>query len=130
MNMLQLIGIGITGVIAATVLKNYRPELAVGVVLITVAIIFSNVIILLDNLFFSIERLIEAGGIDKKYFGLIMKIIGISYLCEIACSLCRDAGQATIAVKLELAGKLFVLMYSLPLISGFLEVCINAVSLI
>ena len=130
MDIFQLIGIGITGVIAATILKNVRSELGMCVVIATVLIIFINIIGILEDVCFSVSRLVDAAGIDKKYFNVILKITGISYICEIACAICRDSGQAAIATKLEIAGKLFVLMYSLPLISGFLEVCINAIDLL
>ena len=130
MEIFKLIGIGITGAIAAVLLKSYRPELGLCMALITGAVILTKVIGILDNVLFSIERLVEASGLDKRYYGAIIKITGIAYITEIAGELCRDAGQAAIGAKLELAGKLFILMFSIPIITGFLEVCINAVTLI
>ncbi len=130
MDIFQLIGIGIAGAIAAIMLKSYRPELSICIVLVTGAVLLSYILGILDNVLYFIERLIESSGLDKKYFTVILRITGITYITEIASELCRDAGQAAIAVKLEMAGKMFILLLSLPIISGFLEVCINAVNLL
>jgi stage III sporulation protein AD len=49
------------------------------------------------------------------YAGILLRALGVCFLTQIACDTCRDAGEAAIAVKLEIAGKIAVLAISLPL---------------
>lgn len=130
MDIFQLIGIGITGAIMSVLLKNYRPEIAICVVLVTGIILAVYVMGMFHNVIITIESFFENCGLDQKYFELIIKIIGISYITEIGSEICKSAGEGAIALKIEIAGKLFILLLSLPIISSFLEVCTNAINLL
>lgn len=72
--------------------------------------------IIIIRLFPSLSSLLEGytalgsiSGISSYYFGLILKIIGIAYICEFGAQLCRDASQGAIALKIELAAKIAIL---------------------
>ena len=130
MSFIQLIGIATAGAVVSVLLKNYRPEFAVCTAILTGVILLINIIGLLGNVISVIGKIVDAGGLDAKYFMIIMKITGISYITEIASQLCKDSGQGAVAVKIELVGKLFILMYSMPVILGFLEVCADAVNIL
>ena len=48
----------------------------------------------------------------------ILKVLGISYITEFASAICQDAGEKSIAGKIELAGKVAIFLprylYSFP----------------
>ncbi len=50
-----------------------------------------------------------------------MKIIGIAYVAEFGAQIVRDAGQESIASKIELAGKIFILVLAIPIINVIIE---------
>ena len=64
-------------------------------------------------------------GISSYYFGLILKIIGIAYICEFGAQLCRDAAQGAIALKIELAAKIAILIISLPVLTSIVNAVIE-----
>lgn len=66
-------------------------------------------------------------GLNTFYLTTVLKVIGIAYLAEFAVQLCRDAGQGAIAVKIELAAKVALLLLALPIITALFEVIYNLV---
>src|SRR5690625_7073781 len=57
-----------------------------------------------------IESLGEKANIDDVYLQTILKIIGIAYIAELGASITRDAGLGSVAAKIELSGKIFILV--------------------
>ena len=48
-------------------------------------------------------------------FAVILKALGVAFVCETAADICRDMGQTAIASKIELAGKLEIVALAIPL---------------
>jgi len=55
------------------------------------------------------------------YFEILLKILGIAYLTEFAAQLSRDAHEEAIAKKVELAGRVLILLLALPLLETLVE---------
>lgn len=51
----------------------------------------------------------------------ILKIIGISYIAELGASISKDAGLQSVASYIELAGKIFILLLAVPIITAVIE---------
>lgn len=58
----------------------------------------------------------------------ILKIIGIAYIAELGANLTKDAGLSSVAAKIELAGKIFILLLAIPIISAVAEAILRFVS--
>lgn len=130
MDIIKLCMLGITGALLAVMLKKQNPQFALLAACATGIILISYALGCTGAVIGEIEEIVNLCGIDKKYFSLLLKIIAASYICEISSELCRDAGEGAIAVKIEMIGKLFIMLMSMPLVKGFLEVCINAVNML
>jgi len=63
----------------------------------------------------------ERAGLESRYLAIVIKIIGVAYLCQFAAELCRDVGEGAIAGKIELAGKVMILTLSMPIIDHLLD---------
>lgn len=118
MDVLKIVGFAIFSVIIIVIIKEQKPEVALviaisaGIMIILVAITkISGVITLLDEL-------IQKSGINKDFLSIILKVTGIAYIIEFGKNICVDAGQSAIATKLEMAGKIIIVVLSLPLISS------------
>ncbi|QKS73215.1 stage III sporulation protein AD [Paenalkalicoccus suaedae] len=59
--------------------------------------------------------------LQAVYLDQILKIIGIAYLAEFAAQIAQDAGQGAMAKKIELTGKLSILLLALPILSYLIE---------
>ena len=64
---------------------------------------------------------------DSTYLVILVKLIGIAYICEFAASISKDAGYSAVASQIELLGKLTMLVVSLPV---FMQVVQTVLSLI
>ena len=121
MDMVQVIGIGMTAVLLILVVRRSHPELAVQITIVVAGIVF---FLVLDKLRMIIELFTEMAkraGIGEMYLIILLKIIGISYLVEFGAQVCRDAGEGAIASKIELAGKVMILVMAVPIIAFALE---------
>ncbi len=66
----------------------------------------------------SLTELFDSAGLDEEYLRIIFKALGICYLTQLGCDICRDCGESAIASQLELFGKAALLIVSLPLFSA------------
>lgn len=130
MDIFKIVAIGLSGGIAALFFKNYKSEYAVLISLVTAAVILLYVSDSIAALSEQMRILTEKSGVDIKYFKIVIKVVGVAYITQFAGELLRDAGEGAIASKIELAGKIFILCLTMPVITSFLEVCIEAVSYI
>ena len=119
--MVQVVGIGMTAVLLILVVRRSHPELAVQITIVVAGIVF---FLVLDKLRMIIELFTEMAkraGIGEMYLIILLKIIGISYLVEFGAQVCRDAGESAIASKVELAGKVMILVMAVPIIAFALD---------
>lgn len=68
-----------------------------------------------------LERLARSSGMDMIYFKTVLKIIGIAYIAEFGAQIVRDAGQDGIASKIELTGKVLIMVLAIPIISIIID---------
>lgn len=105
----------IVAVILAISIKSKSPEFSS---LISVALGITVISLCVDKL-----RTIVGGlksitaniDIDRTYITILIKLIGIAYICEFAAGISKDAGYGAVASQIELIGKLTMLMVSLPI---------------
>ncbi|MDE5802672.1 MAG: stage III sporulation AC/AD family protein, partial [Lachnospiraceae bacterium] len=57
----------------------------------------------------------------EGYLGTLLKIVGITYICEFSAGICKDAGFAAVAGQIEVLGKLAVMFAGLPVLFAVLE---------
>ena len=125
MDIIKMIGIGLTGAIAALIVKQSRPEIAVVISIATSALLFLMIAGQLTYLFEVIHTITDRLGIDTQYVVTIIRIIGIAYLTQLGADLCRDAGQTAIATKLEIAGKILIITLSIPIVVALVNLLVG-----
>ena len=128
MEIFRIIGVAFVTAVAAIVLKSSKPELSFAVTVTGVIIILIFVADMLQNTVNIISSIAGMTGIENGLIKILLKIVGIGYLTEFSAGLLNDFGSNAIADKVTLAGKLTILVLSLPviesvlgLIRGFLE---------
>lgn len=120
MDVFKIVAFAIFSVIMIVVIKQQRPEIALiisiaaGIMIIIVALTkISGIVTLL-------EELVQKSGINKDFLTIILKVTGIAYIIEFGKNICIDAGQSAIATKLEMAGKVIIVVLSLPMLSSLI----------
>lgn len=128
MDIFRIIAIGLIGGILTMTVRQYKSEYGILVALVTVTVIL---FLTLDTLSAAIEQITaitEKSGVDTRYIAAVMKVVGVAYITQFGAEMLRDGGEGAIAMKVELAGKVFILGLTLPIVGEFLEVCVNALS--
>ena len=117
----KIIGVGITGMFLALLLKKNRPEIAVAISLATGVIIFVMVSGAFATVIAMLEDICDKANIDFMYFQIMLKVIAVVYLTQLASAVSKDAGEGAIASKIEMGGKMCVVAISAPILFSLLE---------
>lgn len=108
--------LGIAGVLFAIQFKQQRPEYALLVGFALSLLVFSHVLGLMGKLLDEFAGLQQYLGDAKGYLSILMKVVGITYLCEFSAGICKDAGFAAVSDQIEILGKISVLFAGLPIL--------------
>lgn len=121
MEIIKIIGIGLTALIVIIILKQYRPEFAVYISIIAGIFILLLSLSQISSVINLLRDLSSKANINSAFLGIILKITGIAILTEFAVSICQDSGESSIANKVDIGGKVIIITISLPIISSLLE---------
>lgn len=125
MDILQIVFIGIVAVALSSVIKAQKPELALQVSIITGILIFMLVAVKLSAVIDFIKTFSQKADIHSTYIAILLKIVGIAYIAEFGAEVCKDAGESSIASKIELAGKVTIVVLAVPIITSLLDLVIK-----
>ena len=125
MDIFKIIGIGFVATVLVTLLKQHKPELAVQMSLIASVLIFFVAAPYFLGVIQTLEGLTDKLNIDVRYFDIVIKVIGVAYVTQFGAELCRDAGESAIASKIELAGKIVLLVMSMPIVYSLVNLVIG-----
>jgi stage III sporulation protein AD len=123
--MIQIVGIGLIATILTLVIREQKPLFAFLLAAFTGLYVFLFLIGKIDSVIKMLEELADRSGIPSIYLKTILKIIGIAYIAEFGAQIIRDAGQESIASKIEFAGKVLILVMGVPIIGVIVETVIN-----
>lgn len=111
----------------AIILKNYRPEyaLVLSVLSASVLLIFllgdiSEGLRLFSNKFAEL-------GLKSSYLAVVMKVLGICVITGFVSDICLEAGQPALANRASFAGRCAVFVISLPLLSSLIDTAIRII---
>jgi stage III sporulation protein AD len=121
----QVLVIGLVAAVIVVLLNKERPEIALQISLAAGVVIF---LMMLGKLTVVIQAMQQIAGkinIDVIYLNTVLKIIGIAYLASFGVEICKDAGQASIAGKIEFAGKILIIILAIPILMAVMDMVIK-----
>lgn len=74
-----------------------------------------------------IQKIIDASGINAKYFSIILKIMGIAYVVEFGAGIVEDLGLKSVADKLVFIGKAAIFTAAIPIVYAVFELLIGLI---
>ena len=113
--------LGIVGVLIAVQFKAQKPEYGIYIGLAIGIMIFCYALKEFEAVLAQFDRIREYLGTGENYLAVLLKVIGITYLCEFTASVCKDAGYGTVADQIEVLGKLSVMFAGLPILLTVVE---------
>ncbi len=125
MEITKIVGIGIVATILVIILKVRKPEIAVQASIATGLLILFLIVTQIRAVIDQITIFSKRASIDIIYLSILLKVIGIAYITEFGADICRDAGECAIASKIELAGKIIIVLISIPIITALLDLILN-----
>ena len=127
MELLKVLLLGIIISMLVVFLKQVKPEYALLCLIVGSIILLVFIINYLSNIFVFFQDVVERTGISNSLFVNLLKIVGLGYLVEFSASVCRDSGNASIADKVILAGKIMIFVVSMPIIRNLFEMILELV---
>jgi stage III sporulation protein AD len=125
LNFISILGFALIATVLLIIIRKERPEIAVLLSLAAAGLILISLLGSINQVLTVFETLALKSQINLSYLKLIIKIIGLAYLAGFGAQICRDAGEGSMATKIELAGKIFILSLGIPVMVGLLEVILK-----
>lgn len=125
---MDIVKIALAGIIAGVLviaIKQKQPEIAMQVSMVAGLIIFIYVLDYLVTAINYIRNIVTKYNIPYESITIVLKIIGIAYICEFAVQILKDTGEASIASKVELAGRVLIIVISIPIITSFMNMVLG-----
>ncbi|MBQ7766964.1 MAG: stage III sporulation protein AD [Lachnospiraceae bacterium] len=125
MELVKVAIFGIATVLLAVELKGHKPVLSLilgmsGAILI---MMFSLDKIL--KVMEQIQTVFHLLGQGTSYFMILIKVLGVTYLCQFSSGICRDAGFGNLAEQIQVFGKLYIMLSGMPILLAFIEMIQN-----
>lgn len=117
----KIMVIALVGVIMAMFLRTQRAEYSVFLSICIAILILFCVLGLFSSAKEQLSSISVYLSMDNQYYGLLFKMIGITYLCEFCSGICKDAGYHAIGSQIEIFGKISILLAGVPILMTLLE---------
>ncbi|MGQ9823411.1 MAG: stage III sporulation protein AD [Desulfotomaculales bacterium] len=127
MEIVQIAGIGLIAAVLAVTIRQNKPEIALAVSISAGLLIFFQVLGKIGSVIDVFKQLFDRTGLQTIYLVTLLKIIAIAYIAEFSAQICRDAGEGALAVKIEFAAKILVLVLAVPILAAVLQVLLRLV---
>lgn len=114
---MRIAAMALAGAVALLLFKQYKPEWGIPVRLALGVLFFGMILSSAGEIVSFAETLTRDGGaMPGEIWQLLVKALGLSFVTEIASGICRDSGESGLATWVEMAGKMALLLLSLPMI--------------
>lgn len=125
LEILQVVGLGLIATILILVVKEQKPVFAFLLATFVGITIFLALAGKISDVIRILENLATQAHVNNLFLETILKIIGIAYIAEFGAQVTRDAGQGSIASKIELAGKVLIMVMAIPIITVIIETIVT-----
>ena len=119
------VGLLLCAALLSLVLRTRRPELALCLSLAAGGVVLCLLLGQVAPLFAALRRMGETGGLSTAHVAVVLKAAGICLLTQLTADTCRDAGEAALAGKAELTGRILLLLLAVPLFEELLSLVVT-----
>jgi stage III sporulation protein AD len=125
MDFFAILGFALVVTVLLIILRKERPEIAMVLGIAASGVILGALMQKIGEVLLVFETLAEKAEVNQEYLKLAVKIVGLAYLAGFGAQICRDAGESGMAAKIELAGKIFILVLGIPVMAGILDLVLR-----
>jgi len=121
MEIMKIIGVAFVTSLTAILLRLTKPELSFAVTMTGIIVILLFIVDAMKGVLSVFSTIAQTTGVENGLIKILLKIVGVGYLTEFGAGVLNDFGSSSIADKVVLAGKLTILMLSLPILESLLH---------
>lgn len=121
MEIIKIVAFAFIALSIVMILRQHNGTLAIQVSTLIGILIFMFMIGKITAILQLLQELALKANIDFVYLNTVFKILGIAYLASFCSEICKDAGEGNIASKVEFAGKILILVLSIPILMAVLQ---------
>ena len=128
MTLTKICMLAVLGITACTVIKEWKSDL-LPLLRLSLVLVFGGILISIASPLFAFVRTLTEYTGNTTYTELLFKALGIAILTQICSDICRECGESSLSAGVELAGKLEILLLSLPMITEILSIAEKLLSI-
>lgn len=121
MEIVPIVALAIAATVLLMVIRESRPELAMLLSLVIGATLFFSVVSKIGMVVSTLSSIAARSDAGKLHLTTLLKIVGVAYITEFGSQVCRDANEGAIASKVELAGKVIIMVLAIPVVLVILD---------
>ena len=121
MNSIQIGLLGVVGTLLALQFKSQKSEYGIYLSIAVSMFLFLCMLSRLEIFVQTVRKVTNYVKLDSEQIGILLKMIGVTYVAEFASGICKDAGYQNIAVQIEIFTKLTILAMGMPVLLALLE---------
>lgn len=121
MDILRIAAVGIVTAFCSLTLRENKSELSAIVAIAGGCIILIMLLDCFTDVFGFIVSLIDRAGVNGSVVKSVIKIVGIGYITEFSAGVVEDAGNKSLSEKIIMAGKVIILVVSLPILTALFD---------
>jgi len=125
MGILQIVAVGVLSAVLALTVKKQSPEIALMITITASILIFFMIMPLFAEAIGVFTRLGSMLDGGMHYVGLALRVVGVAYMAELGASVCVDAGESAIAAKIDLAGRVIILVLAMPVVVDIVNLVVG-----
>lgn len=120
MDLMKIAALAVCAAVCALVLRRMRPEIGAALSIAAGLMVLLLAIPMVAQVMNGLSDMAQSGGVSDGYMAQLLKVAGVSLLMDFAAQTCRDAGEESLAMKAELAGRVMLLALALPFMQTLL----------
>jgi stage III sporulation protein AD len=121
MEIIKIVAFAFMALFIVLIFKGKRDDLAIQVSIAAGILIFIFMVNKLTIIMGFLQTLANKANIDIVYLNTVFKILGIAYIASFCSEICRDAGESSIAAKVDFAGKILILVLAIPILMAVMQ---------
>lgn len=125
MDIVKIVSFAFISLFTILIFKDRKDDIAVQISIVAGILIFFFLISKITAVLQLLQELSLKANIDFVYLNTVFKILGIAYIASFCSEICKDAGEGSLASKVEFAGKILILVLAIPIIMAVLQAIVK-----
>lgn len=118
---IKLSAFALAACVLTLAVRTYKSELAHQAAIAAGTMVLIYALNKLGGVLDDVKALLDTYGVPNGLISTLVKITGTVYMLQFASDICRDAGESAIAGRVELAGRVMIVLTCMSAIKQALE---------